>query len=130
MNNESAKEVIKKMSEIDRRNFVKNKKEVKCPRQNNSYDCGIYVVLMMEKIIKNVKEGKNIEDIQITQEEAELKRKELRDRINNESISIEENEKMRKIKGKQAEIRENEKYITRLERKILDFKKIDRILVE
>merc|ERR1712030_64324 len=68
--------------------------------------------------------------IQISQEEAEIKRRGLRDKINNESISIEEREKRKIIRGKQAEIRENEKYITKLERKLLDFRKIDRILLE
>merc|ERR1711888_473364 len=105
MNSETAMEMITKLNKVEERNFIKNKKEVKCPRQSNSYDCGIYVILMIEKIIKNVKEGKNIEDIQISQGEAEIKRKGLRDKINIESISIEENEKERKIRKQQAEIK-------------------------
>merc|ERR1712030_15692 len=129
MNSETAKEMITRMNKVDKRNFIGNKKEVKCPRQSNSYDCGIYVILMIEKIIKNVKEGKSIEDIQISQEEAERKRKSLRDKINEESITTKEIEE-KKISGKQAEIKENEEYITKLEGKQLDFKKIDIILLE
>merc|ERR1719228_431024 len=58
MNSETAIEVIKKLNKVDERNYIENKKEAKCPRQSNSYDCGIYVVLMIEKIIRNIKEGK------------------------------------------------------------------------
>merc|ERR1711888_173951 len=127
MNNEPAKELIKKMNKVDRRNFVGNKKEVKGPRQGNSYDCGIYVILMMEKIIKNVKEGRNIELMKINQEEADRKRSKIRERLKEENTIVNENEKNVK---KQREIKENEEYFTKLNLKILNYSKLDTITLD
>merc|ERR1711888_451722 len=125
MNNEPAKELIKKMNKVDERNFVDNKKEVKGPRQGNSYDCGIYVILMMEKIIKNVKDGRNIETIKINQEEADSKRSEIKERLKEENTN--ENGKSTK---KQREIEENKEYVTKLEKKILNYRKLDNITLD
>merc|ERR1712030_267755 len=118
MNSEPAKELIKKMNKVDGRNFVDNKKEVKGPRQGNSYDCGIYVILMMEKIIKNVKEGRNIEIMKINQEEADRKRNEIKERLKEENTNVNENEKNAK---KQREIDENKEYFTKLNSKVLNY---------
>ena len=115
------------MNKVDGRSFVDNKKEVKGPRQGNSYDCGIYVILMMEKIIKNVKEGRNIEIMKINQEEADRKRSKIRERLKEENTIVNENEKNVK---KQREIDENEEYFTKLNLKILNYSKLDTITLD
>ena len=74
-------DMARKLKKLDRYIFEENTKEVECPRQRNSYDCGIYIIIMMEKIIRNIKNNRCIESIEINQEEAVEKREILKNKI-------------------------------------------------
>ena len=100
-----------------------NTKEVECPRQRNNYDCGIYIIIMIEKIIRNLKNNTNIERLEIYPEEAGEKRKILKNNIIIDKDRDDQARNMRKEKG-------NESYIRELQEKIKAYPKLDRITME
>ena len=95
MNKTAAQEMANKLNKIEKNTFQKKVKEVECPRQNNGYDCGIYTILMIEKILGKIKENGNIESININPKEAEEYRDYLRKEVgkigNNTIIGNKEN---------------------------------------
>ena len=123
MNTGVAKEMVNKLKRLDGATFEANKREVDCPRQRNNYDCGIYVILMIEKIIRNLKEDKCIETIGITQEEVDGKREELKNKIRkNKEISTQ-------VKVVEDE-EKNEAYIKELGKRVGKYPTVDKITLD
>ena len=123
MNIEVAKDMVRKLKRLDRFTFEANTKEVDCPRQRNSYDCGIYVIIMMEKILRNLKDNRCIEDIEITQEEADEKRESLRKKIK-------ETKEIDKQTKEISEEKKNEWYIRKLEERVKGYPIVDIITLD
>ena len=78
MNKIPAQEMVNKLNKIENKIFQRKLREIDCPRQTNGYDCGIYTVLMIKKIVGKIKENGNIENICINPKEAGQYREYLR----------------------------------------------------
>ena len=115
--------MVNKLKRLDGATFEANKREVDCPRERNNYDCGIYVILMIEKIIRNLKENKCIETIGITQEEVDGKREELKNKIR-ENKEISTQVKVVEDEGK------NEAYIKELGKRVGKYPTVDKITLD
>ena len=83
MNGMHAAELIKKIASVDNR-FSHFQMDVKCPQQNNGYDCGPYIMLFANKMADNLVKGVEPNFYEVSKDEATRYRKELRDKIQTE----------------------------------------------
>ena len=63
MNRNTAQEMVNKLNKIEKTSFLKKVTEIDGPRQNNGYDCGIYTILMIRKILEKLRMNEYIESI-------------------------------------------------------------------
>ena len=77
MNDRSAAMIVKKL--IHKEKKLPEMKYVTCPRQKNSYDCGLYTIMYMENIVDNIEAG--VEITNMKDYDAKEYRKNLRRKI-------------------------------------------------
>ena len=58
--------------------------EMQCERQKNGYDCGMYVMMYMATIMRNITEGREAKDVSVIPYKADEMRELLREAINKE----------------------------------------------
>ena len=57
MNSRIAQDLAYKLNKIEKRIFTRKIREIECSRQINNYDCGVYVILYIIKIIGKLANG-------------------------------------------------------------------------
>merc|ERR1712030_46446 len=81
MNKNTAQEMVDKLNKIEKTKFIKKVREMEGPKQSNGYDCGVYTILMIRKILEKLRMKENIESITIEPREAEKLRTQLREKL-------------------------------------------------
>ena len=125
MNKITAQEMANKMKKIEKTHFTDKVREIECPRQNNSYDCGVYTILMINKIIEKLRMKENIENITIEPREADEFRTQLRKEIMEPRRT--NNQEVKKTKRK---LHKNYLYFKELKERISKYPKLEEIEVE
>ena len=126
MNWKHAQEMVCKLNKIEKRIFPKKIKETECPRQTNSFDCGIYVVLFIKKIIETLAEKReDIEEISIEPREATEYRKFLQIILEDNMVNN-INKKVNKQSNPGKRIHKNWIYFRDLEKRIKNYPKIEK----
>ena len=119
MNDRSVAMIVKKL--IHKEKKVPEMKYVLCPRQKNSYDCGIYTIMYMEKIAENIEAG--VEITKINDFDAKEYRKNLRRKIKEKYNLYLNDEKLKEKEESVSDEKKEEKITNKNETELNEQKK-------